>query len=68
MFASVPEFKAKFDVSYEDIYSPENIEKFGDLIPPVISINNQILTEGHVPIMKKLARDLFHLITPASNY
>ena len=67
LFASVPEFKDKIDVSYEDIYSPENIEKYGELTPPVITINNHVLTIGHVPIMKKLARELFNLIHPAHN-
>ncbi|MFX1569053.1 MAG: hypothetical protein ACFFCV_11880 [Promethearchaeota archaeon] len=62
MFSSIPEFNDKIDVSYEDIYSPDNKKKYGDLLPPAIAINEQILTEGHVPIMKKLARDLFSLI------
>ncbi|MFX1303621.1 MAG: hypothetical protein ACFE9X_09710 [Promethearchaeota archaeon] len=65
IFASIPEFKEKFDVSYEDVYSPDNIKIYGDLTPPVIIINEHILTEGHVPIMKKLARDLYKLIEPA---
>ncbi|MFX0038805.1 MAG: hypothetical protein ACFFCY_11575 [Promethearchaeota archaeon] len=64
IFASIPEFKEKIEVSYEDIYLNDNIKKYGELTPPAIVIANQILTEGHVPIMKKLARDLFNLIEP----
>ncbi|MFX1419237.1 MAG: thioredoxin family protein [Promethearchaeota archaeon] len=67
IFASIPEFKEKIEVSYEDIYSPDSIKKYGDLVPPVIIINEHVLTEGHVPIMKKLAKDLFTLIEPAKN-
>jgi hypothetical protein len=62
MFASIEEFKEKIEVSYEDIYSNDIKNKYGDLIPPAIIVENKILMEGHVPIMKKLARDLFKLI------
>ena len=65
MFTSVPEFKDKINVSYEDIYSPDNIKKYGNLLPPVIAIDDHVLVEGHVPIIKKLARDLFSLIGSA---
>lgn len=64
MFSSIPEFKEKIKISYEDVYLGENIKKYGTLTPPAIIINGQTLTEGHVPIMKKLARDLFTLINP----
>lgn len=62
IFDSTPEFKQNIEVSYEDINSTDNIKKFGDLIPPAIIIEDRILIEGHVPIMKKLARDLYQLI------
>lgn len=65
ILASIPEFKDKIEVSYEDVYSNYAIKKYGELTPPAIIINDQVLTEGHVPIMKKLARDLFNLIEPA---
>jgi hypothetical protein len=64
MFASIPEFKEKIQVIYEDIYENESIKKYGSRTPPTIIINDRILTEGHVPIMKKLARELFSLIEP----
>jgi len=65
MFASIPEFKQRIEVSYEDVYSIDTIKKYGDLTPPAIIIEDHIIIEGHVPIMKKLARDLNKLIEPA---
>ncbi|HDZ16899.1 MAG TPA: hypothetical protein ENH75_01325 [archaeon] len=62
LFTSIPEFQDKIEISYEDVYSEETIKQYGDLIPPVIIIEDRILTEGHVPIMKKLAIDLYNLI------
>lgn len=64
MFSSIPEFKEKIEISYEDVYSSETIERFGELTPPAIIIGEQLLTEGHVPIMKKLASELFKMIEP----
>jgi len=66
MFASITEFKERVEVSYEDIYSSDTIKNYGNLIPPAIIIDNHILIEGHVPIMKKLARKLFDLIKAAN--
>ena len=64
IFSSIPEFKEKFEVSYEDIFSTDNVKKYGELTPPAITIDDRVLTEGHVPIMKKLAKDLFKIIEP----
>ncbi|MFW9881614.1 MAG: hypothetical protein ACFFG0_51770 [Candidatus Thorarchaeota archaeon] len=64
MFASIPELKGKIEISYEDIYSDDSKKKYGELDPPTIIIGDQVLIEGHVPIIKKLARDLFRLIKP----
>jgi len=49
-------------VSYEDINSQESIKKFGVLLPPAIVFEDHILTEGHVPIMKKLALELYKIV------
>ncbi len=51
-------------MSYEDVNSQDIIEKFGTFIPPTIIIEGHIITEGHVPIMKKLALELYRLIEP----
>jgi len=62
MFASITELKEKIDVSYEDIYSDDTKKKYGELTPPTLIIQDKIIVEGHVPIIKKLARDLFRVI------
>jgi hypothetical protein len=62
MFESIADFKEKIEVSYEDVYSDDSIKKYGELTPPTIIMEDHFLTEGHVPIMKKLARDLFSAI------
>lgn len=49
-------------MSYEDIESLDNKKKYGHLTPPAIIIEDRVIIEGHVPIMKKLARDLYELI------
>ncbi|MFX0155927.1 MAG: thioredoxin family protein [Candidatus Hodarchaeota archaeon] len=67
IFASIEQFKEKIDVSYEDVYSADSIEKYGKLTPPAIIVDDRVLIEGHVPIMKKLARDLLMLIEPANS-
>ncbi len=56
------ELKEKIDVSYEDIYSDDAKKKYGELTPPTLIIQDKIIVEGHVPIIKKLARDLFRVI------
>ncbi|MFX1470287.1 MAG: thioredoxin family protein [Promethearchaeota archaeon] len=61
IFTEIPEFNQKFELSYEDIDSMDNITKFGELTPPAIVIDDRIFSEGHVPIMKKLASDLYKL-------
>ena len=62
MFNAIPEFYEKIDISFDNIELAENIEKFGNLTPPAIFINDVIFSEGHVPIMKKLARELNKII------
>ena len=62
MFASIAEFREKIEVSYEDVYSDDTKKKYGDLIPPTVIMEDHVLVDGHVPIMKKLARDLFKIV------
>ncbi|MFX1390832.1 MAG: thioredoxin family protein [Promethearchaeota archaeon] len=65
MWVSIPELKEKIEVNYEDIESTDIVKNRGIITPPAIIINDNILIEGHVPIMKKLARDLLQLIESA---
>ncbi len=62
MLEDVPKIKENIELIYEDITSDEVIEKYGVLIPPVIVINNSIYLEGHVPIIKKLGREILNLL------
>ena len=62
MMETIPELKKNVDVSYRDLKSNENLQKYGELTPPVIMINNVIFSEGHVPIIKKLARNLLESV------
>jgi hypothetical protein len=58
MMETVPGLKDKVEVFYSYLNSQENLQKYGELTPPVIMINDIIFSEGHVPIIKKLARRL----------
>lgn len=58
MMETIPVLKDKVEVSYSDLNSQENLQKYGELTPPIIMINGVIFSEGHVPIIKKLARRL----------
>ena len=58
MMENIPGLKDKVDISYSDLNSQEKLQEYGELTPPVIIINDVIFSEGHVPIIKKLARRL----------
>jgi len=62
MLEAVPNIKENVEINY--IYlSPEKIEKgFRHLTLPVVLINEQVFSEGHVPIIKKLSRELLNLL------
>ena len=62
MFDELPEIKANVELDYENVYEVKMIKEYGDLIPPVVIINHNIFSEGHVPIIKKLSRELLKLI------
>ncbi|MFX1310903.1 MAG: thioredoxin family protein [Promethearchaeota archaeon] len=62
MIDAIPVFKEKVDIEYENIELKENIEKYGNLTPPVVIINGIIFSEGQVPIIKKLSSELFKLV------
>ncbi|MFX1296801.1 MAG: hypothetical protein ACFFD2_18335 [Promethearchaeota archaeon] len=62
MMEDIPGLKDKVEVFYSDLNSQENSQKYGELTPPVIMINDVIFSEGHVPIIKKLARTLLEKV------
>lgn len=61
MMETIPELKDKVEIFYSDLNSQENLKKYGELTPPIIMINDVIFSEGHVPIIKKLARRLLEI-------
>jgi hypothetical protein len=62
MLNEIPLLKEEVNVDYENIASNENAEKFGGMTPPILLLNNAVFSEGHVPIIKKLSRELLNLI------
>ena len=62
MMEAIPEFEDNLIVTYKDINSKEITEEFGKLQSPVVLINNDIYSQGHVPIIKKLCYTLLQLV------
>ncbi len=62
MLEEIPEIKANIKVDYENISEGKFVNNFGELIPPVVIINEKIFSEGHVPIIKKLSKELLDLL------
>ena len=58
MLEAFPDFKEKIEIQYRDISSDKIIKKYGDLTAPVVILNDIIFSEGHVPIIKKLCRNI----------
>ena len=58
MLEAFPDFKEKLDIQYYDVSSELILKKYGDLTAPVVLLNDIIFSEGHVPIIKKLCREI----------
>ncbi|MFX0188146.1 MAG: hypothetical protein ACFE8A_10460 [Candidatus Hodarchaeota archaeon] len=56
------DIKDKVNLKQEKITSEKVIEKYGELDPPVIFLNDFLFSQGHVPVMKKLGRKILELI------
>lgn len=54
MLEDFPEYKEIIEYSHRDITSKEIIEMFGILQGPAVIINNVLISQGHVPTIKKL--------------
>ncbi|MFX0077113.1 MAG: thioredoxin family protein [Candidatus Hermodarchaeota archaeon] len=55
-------FKEKVEIIYMDATSKEVIEKFGELEAPAVFINGKLFTKGHVPIIKKLGKEILEML------
>jgi len=62
MIEAFAEFKDKVEIIYKDNASKEDIDKYGNLERPVVIINDRVFSEGHIPIIKKLSRELFKIL------
>jgi hypothetical protein len=62
MLEAFPNFKENIEIQYRNIDSEEIIESYGKLTAPVIILNDFIFSEGHVPIIKRLCRQLLDSI------
>jgi len=62
MMDTVTIFKDKVEIIYKDVTSDEVIEKYGNLEPPVIFINDILFSQGHVPIIKKLGKKILEML------
>jgi len=62
MMEEITEFNDKVEIIYIDSNSKENIEKYQNLERPAVIINGKVFSEGHIPIIKKLSRELFKIL------
>ena len=62
MMEEIVEFKDKVEIIYRDTTSKEDIDKYNSLERPAVIINDRVFSEGHIPIIKKLSRELFKIL------
>ena len=62
MLEAFPEFKEHIEIRYKNIDSDEIIDRYGKLTAPVVILNDSIFSEGHVPIIKRLCRQILDSI------
>jgi len=58
MLENFPDFREKIEIQYRNIESDKVNKKYGELTVPVVILNDVIFSEGHVPIIKKLCREI----------
>ena len=62
MMETFPEFKDNVEIQITEDSIDESEIEYKDLNRPVVLINNTIFSHGHVPIIKKLSRDIMSII------
>lgn len=62
-----PEIKEKLEYSHKDIGSKEIVEKYGILQGPAVIINDILISQGHVPSIKKLKKGIQKVIEQSTN-
>lgn len=62
MMDTVTVLKDKIEIIYKDVLSIDAIENYGNIEPPAIFINGVLFSQGHVPIIKKLGKELLEMM------
>jgi hypothetical protein len=62
MMDTVTVFKDKVEIIYHDVKSIDTIAKYGNIEPPAIFINGMLFSQGHVPIIKKLGKEILSML------
>lgn len=62
MMEAFPEFSERIEILNKSINSNDVIKNYGKLNAPAIILNNTVYSEGHVPVIKKLSRDIIRLL------
>ena len=65
MVDAFPEFVDQVDVQYKEDSPIEAENEYREFQRPVVVINNTIYSHGHVPIIKKLSREVINLLNQA---
>ena len=62
MLDAFPEFRDQVDIHYIEDSSDDSENKYSEFLRPVVVINNTIFSYGHVPIIKKLSREVISIL------
>jgi hypothetical protein len=62
MIDAFPEFGDRVDVQYTEDSPDESKNEYREFQRPVVVINNTIFSHGHVPIIKKMSREVISLL------
>ena len=65
MMDAFPEFGEQVEVKYFEDSPDESKNRYREFQRPVVIINNAIFSHGHVPIIKKLSREVINLLNQA---
>jgi hypothetical protein len=62
MVDAFPEFRDRVNVQYTEDSPDETKNEYREFQRPVVVINNTIFSHGHVPIIKKLSREVISIL------
>ena len=62
MLDAFPEFGEQVEVKYFEDSPDESKNQYREFQRPVVVINNTIFSHGHVPIIKKLSRQVISIL------